>query len=128
MESRDEETLELRETYTSLQQEVDIKTKKLKKVDTTHSFGVHRHTALLLTLYSDVHSVSTSAARYSSGSTTVTVYNQVKVHHWFVYSDCSRWCQSNVDVYFYSRTLLKYISDYTQYQSQSSVSADSWNC
>lgn len=51
MESRDEETLELRETYTSLQQEVDIKTKKLKKVDTTHSFGVHQHTALLLTLY-----------------------------------------------------------------------------
>lgn len=32
MESRDEETLELKETYTSLQQEVDIKTKKLKKV------------------------------------------------------------------------------------------------
>lgn len=34
MESRDEETLELKETYTSLQQEVDIKTKKLKKVAT----------------------------------------------------------------------------------------------
>lgn len=32
MESRDEETLELKETYSSLQQEVDIKTKKLKKV------------------------------------------------------------------------------------------------
>lgn len=32
MDSRDEETLELKETYTSLQQEVDIKTKKLKKV------------------------------------------------------------------------------------------------
>ena len=32
MENRDEETLELKETYTSLQQEVDIKTKKLKKV------------------------------------------------------------------------------------------------
>ncbi|XP_069382678.1 kinesin-like protein KIF3B isoform X2 [Paralichthys olivaceus] len=32
MESRDEETLELKETYTSLQQEVDIKTKKLKKL------------------------------------------------------------------------------------------------
>ena len=29
---RDEETLELKETYSSLQQEVDIKTKKLKKV------------------------------------------------------------------------------------------------
>lgn len=29
---RDEETMELRETYTSLQQEVEIKTKKLKKV------------------------------------------------------------------------------------------------
>ncbi|XP_030051400.1 kinesin-like protein KIF3C [Microcaecilia unicolor] len=29
---RDEETVELRETYTSLQQEVDIKTKKLKKL------------------------------------------------------------------------------------------------
>lgn len=32
MESQDEETLELKETYSSLQQEVDIKTKKLKKV------------------------------------------------------------------------------------------------
>lgn len=35
MESRDEETLELKETYSSLQQEVDIKTKKLKKVKRT---------------------------------------------------------------------------------------------
>lgn len=33
VENRDEETLELKETYSSLQQEVDIKTKKLKKVD-----------------------------------------------------------------------------------------------
>ncbi|RVE70293.1 hypothetical protein OJAV_G00062520 [Oryzias javanicus] len=32
MESRDEETLGLKETYSSLQQEVDIKTKKLKKL------------------------------------------------------------------------------------------------
>lgn len=32
VENRDEEYLELKETYTSLQQEVDIKTKKLKKV------------------------------------------------------------------------------------------------
>lgn len=32
MECHDEETLELKETYSSLQQEVDIKTKKLKKV------------------------------------------------------------------------------------------------
>lgn len=32
MDNRDEETLELKETYSSLQQEVDIKTKKLKKV------------------------------------------------------------------------------------------------
>ncbi|KAK1157843.1 kinesin-like protein KIF3B [Acipenser oxyrinchus oxyrinchus] len=32
MDSRDEETLELKETYSSLQQEVDIKTKKLKKL------------------------------------------------------------------------------------------------
>lgn len=32
MENRDEETLELKETYSSLQQEVDIKTKKLKKL------------------------------------------------------------------------------------------------
>lgn len=32
MESRDEETLELKETYGTLQQEVDVKTKKLKKV------------------------------------------------------------------------------------------------
>lgn len=29
---RDEETVELRGTYTSLQQEVEVKTKKLKKV------------------------------------------------------------------------------------------------
>lgn len=34
VESHDEETLELKETYSSLQQEVDIKTKKLKKVET----------------------------------------------------------------------------------------------
>ncbi|NP_001081489.1 kinesin family member 3B S homeolog [Xenopus laevis] len=32
MESQDEENLELKETYSSLQQEVDIKTKKLKKL------------------------------------------------------------------------------------------------
>ncbi|NWT54793.1 KIF3B protein, partial [Erythrocercus mccallii] len=32
MDSQDEETLELKETYSSLQQEVDIKTKKLKKL------------------------------------------------------------------------------------------------
>ncbi|XP_037101532.1 kinesin-like protein KIF3B [Syngnathus acus] len=32
VESRDEENLELKETYTSLQQEVDIKTKKVKKL------------------------------------------------------------------------------------------------
>ncbi|XP_035614746.2 kinesin-like protein KIF3B isoform X3 [Oncorhynchus keta] len=32
VENRDEETLELKETYSSLQQEVDIKTKKLKKL------------------------------------------------------------------------------------------------
>lgn len=32
---RDEETMELRGTYTSLQQEVEVKTKKLKKVSAT---------------------------------------------------------------------------------------------
>uniref|UniRef100_A0A673Z2A7 Kinesin-like protein n=1 Tax=Salmo trutta TaxID=8032 RepID=A0A673Z2A7_SALTR len=32
VDNRDEETLELKETYSSLQQEVDIKTKKLKKL------------------------------------------------------------------------------------------------
>lgn len=32
MDSRDEETLELKETFCSLQQEVDVKTKKLKKL------------------------------------------------------------------------------------------------
>jgi kinesin family protein 3/17 len=32
LESKDEDTLEVRETYTSLQQEVELKTKKLKKV------------------------------------------------------------------------------------------------
>lgn len=44
MECRDEETLELKETYSSLQQEVDIKTKKLKKVE-----------AATLSLLSSVH-------------------------------------------------------------------------
>lgn len=39
--AQDEETLELRETFTSLQQEVEAKTKKLKKVKT------HTHTILL---------------------------------------------------------------------------------
>lgn len=34
LESKDEDTLEVRETYTTLQQEVEIKTKKLKKVRT----------------------------------------------------------------------------------------------
>lgn len=33
MFSQDEETVELRETFTSLQQEVEAKTKKLKKVN-----------------------------------------------------------------------------------------------
>lgn len=40
VESRDEETLELKETYSSLQQEVDIKTKKLKKVSTAVLTGL----------------------------------------------------------------------------------------
>lgn len=40
VESRDEETLELKETYSSLQQEVDIKTKKLKKVVAATSGGL----------------------------------------------------------------------------------------
>lgn len=40
MDSRDEETLELKETYSSLQQEVDIKTKKLKKVAALIMTGV----------------------------------------------------------------------------------------
>lgn len=44
MESRDEETLELKETYSSLQQEVDIKTKKLKKVRGRLNVGSHIHT------------------------------------------------------------------------------------
>lgn len=39
VECRDEETLELKETYSSLQQEVDIKTKKLKKVQKHVIFG-----------------------------------------------------------------------------------------
>lgn len=43
MESRDEETLELKETYGTLQQEVDVKTKKLKKVA-----AAGRRTRLLL--------------------------------------------------------------------------------
>lgn len=37
---RDEETMELRETFTSLQQEVEIKTKKLKKVRSWQEFWV----------------------------------------------------------------------------------------
>lgn len=36
---RDEETMELRGTYTSLQQEVEVKTKKLKKVSCCSRMG-----------------------------------------------------------------------------------------
>lgn len=35
LESREESALEAQESYTSLRQEVDIKTKKLKKVSIT---------------------------------------------------------------------------------------------
>lgn len=42
MENRDEETLELKETYSSLHQEVDIKTKKLKKVTLSNSPLVYK--------------------------------------------------------------------------------------
>lgn len=37
MLAQDEETVELRETFTSLQQEVEAKTKKLKKVSAAQS-------------------------------------------------------------------------------------------
>lgn len=33
---QDEETLEMKETFSSLQQEVELKTKKLKRVKMTH--------------------------------------------------------------------------------------------
>lgn len=39
MLAQDEETVELRETFTSLQQEVEAKTKKLKKVNRTPQIG-----------------------------------------------------------------------------------------
>lgn len=32
LEAKDEDTIEIKETYSSLQQEVELKTKKLKKV------------------------------------------------------------------------------------------------
>lgn len=48
MECRDEETLELKETYSSLQQEVDIKTKKLKKVSVGLSRGIDLSSSVLL--------------------------------------------------------------------------------
>lgn len=35
LEEKDENTVEIKETFSSLQQEVDSKTKKLKKVKTT---------------------------------------------------------------------------------------------
>lgn len=44
MFAQDEETLELRETFTSLQQEVEAKTKKLKKVKRAGKFKCSRHT------------------------------------------------------------------------------------
>lgn len=50
VECHDEETLELKETYSSLQQEVDIKTKKLKKVAAT-PVGDLCDVALLLTCF-----------------------------------------------------------------------------
>ena len=34
LEEKDDNTIEIKETYTSLQQEVELKTKKLKKVAT----------------------------------------------------------------------------------------------
>lgn len=44
MLTQDEETLELRETFTSLQQEVEAKTKKLKKVKEQRGFTqIHRN-------------------------------------------------------------------------------------
>lgn len=39
---QDEETVELRETFSSLQQEVELKTKKLKKVSYTSDLQIHR--------------------------------------------------------------------------------------
>lgn len=39
---QDEETIELRETFSTLQQEVEAKTKKLKKVRCTHTFSNSR--------------------------------------------------------------------------------------
>lgn len=44
MLTQDEETLELRETFTTLQQEVEAKTKKLKKVKEQRGFTqIHRN-------------------------------------------------------------------------------------
>lgn len=50
MLAQDEETVELRETFTSLQQEVEAKTKKLKKVkgaQTEAAAAVHTTTESL---------------------------------------------------------------------------------
>lgn len=42
MFEQDEETIELKETFTTLQQEVEFKTKKLKKVrKVTHTHTAH---------------------------------------------------------------------------------------
>lgn len=51
MESRDEETLELKETYSSLQQEVDVKTKKLKKVVLLAASALRRPSSSKLLLF-----------------------------------------------------------------------------
>ena len=41
LEEKDENTLEIKETFTSLQQEVEVKTKKLKKVSSTRRIERH---------------------------------------------------------------------------------------
>ncbi len=48
MFEQDEETIELKETFTTLQQEVEFKTKKLKKVRKVTHTHTHTHSSLFL--------------------------------------------------------------------------------
>lgn len=43
MFEQDEETVELKETYSTLQQEVELKTKKLKKVNLAFNYVTNLH-------------------------------------------------------------------------------------
>ncbi len=55
MFEQDEETIELKETFTTLQQEVEFKTKKLKKVCKVFDTHTHKHTCWFLWFMGTLH-------------------------------------------------------------------------